>query len=101
MFTSFSSKPKEHPFVIRSAQNRRSEDTYGTLRDLVRHAPLAGEMSLDVPARPEHPARQAHLQVRFAQTTLRLPHRRKQRPETKNLPTIPISVVWVIETQSP
>ena len=58
---------KEHPFVIRAAQNRRSEDTYGTLRDLLSHAPLAGEVTLDVPARPEHPARQAHLHVRFAQ----------------------------------
>ena len=31
---------KEHPFVIRAAQNRRSEDTYGTVKDLVSHAPL-------------------------------------------------------------
>ncbi len=31
---------KEHPFVIRSGQNRRSEDTYETLKDLVRRAPL-------------------------------------------------------------
>ena len=61
---------KEHPFVIRSAQNRRSEDTYETLKDLVSRAPLSGELTLDVPARPQHPARQAHLQVRFAQTTL-------------------------------
>ena len=31
---------KEHPFVIRSGQNRRSEDTHETLKDLVRRAPL-------------------------------------------------------------
>ena len=31
---------KQHPFVIRAAQNRRSEDTHGTLRDLVNHAQL-------------------------------------------------------------
>lgn len=92
---------KEHPFVIRSAQNRRSEDTYGTLRDLVSHAPLAGEMSLNVPARPEHPGRQAHLQVRFAETTLCLPHRCKQRPETKNLPPVPVYLVSVIEPNPP
>ena len=76
---------KEHPFVIRAAQNRRSEDTYGTLQDLVNHAPLSGEFTLDVPARPEHPARQAHLQVRFAQTTLCLPHRCQQRPRDAKL----------------
>ena len=92
---------KEHPFVIRAAQNRRSEDTYGTLRDLVSHAPLAGEFTLDVPARPQRPARQAHLQVRFAQTTLRPPHRCKQRPETKNLPPVRVSLVWVVEPNPP
>ena len=75
---------KEHPFVIHAAQNSRREDTYGTLKDLVSYAPLAGEVTLDVPARPQRPARQAHLQVRFAQTTLCLPHRCQQRPETKN-----------------
>ena len=31
---------KEHPFVIRSGQTRRSEDTYETLKDLVSRAPL-------------------------------------------------------------
>ena len=92
---------KEHPFVIRSAQPRRSEDTYETLKDLVSRAPLAGELTLDVPARPKQPARQAHLQVRFAQTTLCLPHRCQQRPETKNLLPVPISLVWVIEPNPP
>ena len=92
---------KAHPFVIRAAQNRRSEDTYGTLQDLVRQAPLAGEVTLDVPARPQHPARQAQLQVRFAQTPLRPPHRCQQRPETKNLPAVTVSVVSVIEPNPP
>ena len=93
---------KEHPFVIRSAQNRRSEDTHGTLKTLVSHAPLAGELTLDIPARPEHPARQAHLQVRFAQTTLRLPHRCQQRPETKNWsPPVSVFLVSVIEPNPP
>ena len=92
---------KEHPFVIRAAQNRRSEDTHGTLQDLVSHAPLAGEFTLDVPARPKCPARQAHLQVRFAQTTLRLPHRCKHRPETQNLPPVSVFLVWVIEPNPP
>ena len=92
---------KAHPFAIRAAQNRRTEDTHGTLQDLVSQAPLAGEVTLDVPARPQHPGRQAHLHVRFAQTTLCVPHRCKQRPETKNLPPMPISVVSVIETNPP
>lgn len=92
---------KEHPFVVRAAQNRRSEDTYGTLQDLVNHVPLAGELTLEVPARPQRPGRQAHLQVRFAQTTLCLPHRCQQRPETKNLPRVSVSLVWVIEPDPP
>ena len=92
---------KEHPFVIRAGQNRRSEDTYGTPQELVSHAPLAGEVTLDIPARPKQPARQARLQVRFAQTTLRLRHRCKQRPETKNLPPVPVYLVSVIEPNPP
>ena len=93
---------KASPFVIRAAQNRRSEDTYGSLQALVSHAPLSGEFTLDVPARPQHPARQAHLQVRFAQTTLRLPHRCQQRPETENwFPRVPVFLVWVIEPNPP
>ena len=93
---------KESPFVRRAAQNRRSEDTYGSLQALVSHAPLSGEFTLDVPARPQHPARQAHLQVRFAQTTLRLPHRCQQRPETENwFPRVPVFLVWVIEPNPP
>ena len=63
--------------------------------------PWSGELTLDIPARPKQPARQAHLQVRFAQTTLRLPHRCQQRPETKNLPPVPVYLVSVIEPNPP
>ena len=76
---------KENPFVIRAAQNRRSEDTSGTLKALINQVPLAGEFTLEVPARQARPARQAHLQVRFVQTTLRPPYR-CELPETENLP---------------
>ena len=43
---------KEHPFVIRVAQNRRIEDTHGSLRTLMNTSPVAGEFTLEVPARP-------------------------------------------------
>ena len=81
---SFFVAAKEHPFVIRVAQNRRIEDTHGNLRTLMNTSPVAGEFTLEVPARPQQPAREAHLQVHFARTTLRPPYR-CQLPETEKL----------------
>ena len=91
---------KEHPFVIRVAQNRRIEDTHGSLRTLMNTSPVAGEFTLEVPARPQQPAREAHLQVRFVRTTLRPPYR-CQLPETENLPAVEVYLVWVVEPHPP
>ena len=91
---------KENPFVIRAAQNRRSEDTSGTLKALINQVPLAGEFTLEVPARPQQPAREAHLQVHFARTTLSPPYR-PGLPETENLPAVEVYLVWVVEPDPP
>ena len=91
---------KEHPFVIRVAQNRRIEDTHGSLRTLMNTSPVAGEFTLEVPARPQQPAREAHLQVHFARTTLSPPYR-PVLPETENLPTVEVYLVWVVEPHPP
>ena len=90
---------KEHPFVIRSAQPRRCEDTYETLNALVSRAPLAGELTLDVPARPQQPARQAHLQVVSPRRHSVCRTVANNGPETKNLPPVRLSLVWVIEPE--
>ena len=91
---------KEHPFVIRVAQNRRIEDTHGSLRTLMNTSPVAGEFTLEVPARPQQPAREAHLQVHFARTTLSPPYR-PGLPETENLPAVEVYLVWVVEPHPP
>lgn len=91
---------KQTPFVIRASQNRRSEDTYGTLKTLVSHAPLAGEFTLEVPACQDQPERQADLQVHFAHTYLRPPYR-PQSKQTENLPRVEVYVVWVVERHPP
>ena len=43
---------KASPFVIRAAQNRRSEDTYGSLQALVSHAPFRVSSRLTCPHAP-------------------------------------------------
>jgi hypothetical protein len=91
---------KASPFVIRAAQNRRSQDTYGTLKVLMKHAPLAGEFTLEVPARQGQLARQAHLHVRFAQTRL-TPPQRSDATQTENLPDVDVYLVEVIEPHPP
>jgi hypothetical protein len=91
---------KEHPFVIRVAQNRRIEETQRNLRTLMNTSPVAGEFTLEVPARPQLPAREAHLQVHFAPTTLSPPYR-PVLPETENLPTVESYLVWVVEPHPP
>ena len=91
---------KEHPFVIRVAQNRRIEETQRNLRTLMNTSPIAGELTLEVPARQQQPAREAYLQVHFARTTLSPPYR-PVLPETENLPTVEIYLVWVVEPHPP
>ena len=56
---------------------------------------------MDVPARPKQPARQAHLQVRFAQTTLLSAASLSTTPRDEKLVPVPISLVWVIEPNPP
>lgn len=88
------------PFVIRAAQNRRSQEPFGTLKTLMEHTPLAGAFTLDSPARQNQPARQAHLHVRFAQTRLK-PPQRSDAPQTRNLPDVEVSLVEVREPHPP
>ena len=78
----------------------RIEDTHGSLRTLMNTSPVAGEFTLEVPARPQQPAREAHLQVHFARTTLSPPYR-PGLPETENLPAVEVYLVWVVEPDPP
>ena len=97
---SFSLRQKSILLVIRVAQNRRIEETQRNLRTLMNTSPIAGELTLEVPARQQQPAREAHLQVHFARTTLSPPYR-PVLPETENLPTVEIYLCVGRRTASP
>ncbi|MXV85462.1 IS4 family transposase [Candidatus Poribacteria bacterium] len=96
----FFTQAKDTPFVIRAAENRKSQDAYGTLKTLMKHTPVAGGLTLEVPARQDHPARQADLHVRFAQTRLK-PPQRSRTPQTENLPDVDTYIVEVREPNPP
>lgn len=80
----------EDSAVIRSAQNRRAvtgQGQSGLAHDLVRQAPLLGEITIDVPRKPGQKKRTANLQLRAVTVTLtprknKYPHR---YPITLNL----------------
>lgn len=96
----FFTQAKDTPFVIRAAENRKSQDAYGTLKTLMKHTPVAGALTLEVPTRQDHPARQADLHVRFAQTRLK-PPQRSRTPQTEHLPDVDTYIVEVREPNPP
>lgn len=59
--------------------------------------PLGTTSLLDVPARDGHPARQASLDVRWRQVTLRPPSRRAG----EKLPPVTVWAVWAVEAAPP
>lgn len=58
--------------------------------------PLAGEFTIEVPARQQQPKRQAALQA-----TLSPPYRSQVPGQTENLPTVDVYLVWVVEPHPP
>lgn len=59
--------------------------------------PLGARTLLDVPARAGHPARQATLDVRWRQVTLRPPSRRAG----EKLPPVTVWAIWAVEAAPP
>ena len=89
----------ETPFVIRAAQDRCVDACVGKLSELVRSQEVAGEFQTEVARRGNQPAREAMVSVRFTIATLCPPRRRSSGAEV--LPTVEVSVVWVLETDPP
>ena len=89
----------ETPFVIRAAQDRCVDASVGKLSELVRCQEVAGAFQTEVARRGNQPAREATVNVRFTIATLCPPRHRASGSET--LPTIEVSVVWVLETDPP
>jgi hypothetical protein len=65
-----SSGPK---LLVRAEQDRLLADGQGHLWNMVEQRPRAGTQELHVPRRSNRPARQAHLEIRFAEVTLKPP----------------------------
>ncbi len=69
--------PKGPWLLIRAEQDRLLGEGQGHLCSWVAEQPCAGLQVIHVPRRGAQPAREARLEVRFAQVTLRPPERRK------------------------
>jgi hypothetical protein len=82
--------------VVRSAQDRRVQSAGGgrLLREAVERAPVAGELTVEVPRSRKRQARTAVLEVQHCRMELLPPANHKER---KQLSPVPVSVVRVRE----
>lgn len=84
-------------FCIRMVQERRladwTQEVPKHLREQVRQLPAQGSRTLEVPAQPGRPKRQAHLAVSWQAVTIRKP---RNTPGDEKLLT-----VWVVRTWEP
>jgi len=65
--------PQGPKLLVRAEQDRLLADGHGHLWPLVQQQPLAGVRKIYVPRRKKQPAREAWLEIRFAEVTLRPP----------------------------
>lgn len=76
--------------LVRAEQDRLLADGQGHLFETVKSKPLAGIQELRVPRRGKQLARDARMEIRFAQVTLKPP---------KTRPHLPKVMVWVVVAQ--
>jgi hypothetical protein len=93
-----------HGFVVRAMADRgvldpESGQPVGRLFGVARQGKLLGEFELSLRSRPGSPARVARLSVHCRQVSLRSPQRPCREPG--RLPSIPCTVLWVIEQNPP
>jgi hypothetical protein len=67
-------KPTGPKLLVRAEQNRLLADGQGHLWAQLQQQPRTGIQQLHVPRRHQRAARQAHLEIRFAEVTLKPPH---------------------------
>ena len=95
--------------LIRMSHNRRVEHATGYLWDAMRHAPLAGEIMVEVTPQANREARLARLSVRFQTLTVRPPHQQAGRgvklqfilAEEQDAPPGADPIVWLLATTLP
>jgi hypothetical protein len=87
--------------LVRATQDRALLDAEtGKVWATVTAAPVRGQLQVHVPAKRDEPERDALVNVRFCQVTLKPPWRHK-RPDQEPLPPIKLDVVLVQEVNPP
>jgi hypothetical protein len=89
------SEAKGPKLLVRAEQDRLLAEGQGHLWSAVSAETLAGHQVVRVPRRPSAPARDAHLEVRFAEVTLKPPRGKTQYGRLK------LWAVWAEETKAP
>ena len=75
------SDPKAPKLLVRANHNRQLADSEMLLRDYISNQPVSGFHEIHIPRRKNKPARDATLQIRFAQVTLKPPDHKEHLPE--------------------
>ena len=87
-------------YVVRAVQDRRLVGQSACLWEELQQQAVAGELTVEVAARPGQPARQARLAVRYAPVTVRPP----QRPVELRMAgwkAVAVWAVWATEINPP
>lgn len=100
LFAEYVQTPKSAELLIRAERSRNrnvidEEDEVQRLWPYMEAMKPAGIVELMLPPRPDRPARQAKLEIRFAAVTLKAPRRKTK------LPDVPIHAVQAKEIDAP
>lgn len=89
---------KQASLVVRASANRvLAEKEVGKLWDKLTQQPLAGQLTLQITANQQRPARQATVSVRFTPVKFRPPW----RPNQQKLPPVSLNAILVREENPP
>jgi len=95
LFLLAKSDPLHPKLLVRAERDRRVKDTTACLWQYMESQPVAGQRVLRIPKRKQRAARDAVLDIRFAQVTLRPPKRKS------SLGALTVWAVYVTEVNPP
>ncbi len=90
-------RPEGVEILVRASWNRGVEHEEKQLWAAMATAPIAAEVTLNIPRQENTPARTATLNIRWKAITVRAPQARRN----EKLPNIEIGVVWAMEVDTP
>jgi Transposase DDE domain len=100
IYEEFALRPAGVELLIRAAQDRLLADG-GRLFEHAQRLPEAGRMSVELPAAPGRPARQAMLAVRFGAVVIACPKSRDRQARAHLPEHVPLSLVELREVAPP